>query len=60
MVDKVVLQYEKYVIDKAIGTQAMDDTSWFANKNESGAVRLVRTCCKCLSRGGDEKSGRYK
>jgi len=38
VVDKVVLQYEKSVIDKAIGAQAMADTSLFANKNESGAV----------------------
>ena len=34
VVDKVVLQYEKSVID----AQAMAGTSLFANKNESGAV----------------------
>ena len=31
----------------------------FLKANESGSLRLVRTASKALSRGGDEKSGKY-
>ena len=31
----------------------------FKTNSELGAVRLVRTCCKAFSKGGDERSGQY-
>ncbi|WAR12743.1 SPIN3-like protein [Mya arenaria] len=34
------------------------DKSFF-KKSESGAARLIRTACKALARGADEKSGKF-
>ncbi|XP_053405011.1 uncharacterized protein LOC128558821 [Mercenaria mercenaria] len=31
----------------------------FLKSSESGTLRLVRTACKALARGGDEKSGKF-
>uniref|UniRef100_A0A8W8L2R4 Uncharacterized protein n=1 Tax=Magallana gigas TaxID=29159 RepID=A0A8W8L2R4_MAGGI len=32
----------------------------FLQLKEAGTTRLIRTACKALSRGGDEKSGRFR
>jgi len=32
----------------------------FKKANESGSVRLVRTCCKAFAKGADDKNGQFK
>ena len=43
---------------KKVGAEAVAGVSVFGS--DSGIVRLVRTTCKALSKGGDEKSGCFR
>ena len=40
-----------------IGAAAHPQTKWFTKKSESPIIRFVRTTCKLLARGADEKNG---
>lgn len=57
--DKVIKSFEDKVKDKEMGAEAHQETKMFIKRDESSCIRLVRTTCKCLARGGDEKSGCY-
>ena len=57
--DKVIKQYEENTQTTEKGAGANPETKMFTKKDESSSIRLVRTACKCLARGADEKSGCY-
>ena len=55
---KCLNEYEHVKKDESIGLEKDEDIkSEFGNTSESATVRLIRACSKCLSRGGDERSG---
>ena len=58
LADKVVKNYEDISEVEELGAKSNKETAWLVKKEESGPI-LVRTACKCLARGGDEKSGCY-
>jgi len=58
--DKVISDYEKSILDVPIGAGAKTETARFVSKEESGAIRLIRTASKCFARGADEKNGCYR
>ena len=55
---------EAFSAHEKLQVASEDDPAGFADSErtsgESGVVRLVRTACKAVSRGGDEKSGIYR
>ncbi|XP_060597475.1 uncharacterized protein LOC132751328 [Ruditapes philippinarum] len=54
---KCLLEYEK-TLKENIGLERDDEIkSEYLNTSECATVRLIRAASKCLSRGGDEKSG---
>ena len=55
----VVRRFEESMKEGSLGAEAHSETSQFTKAEESGSVRLLRTACKCLARGCDEKSGCY-
>ena len=55
---KCLHEYEHVKKDESIGLEKDEDIkSEFNNTSESATVRLIRACSKCLSRGGDKRSG---
>ena len=52
-----LLKYESANGWNELGAASQRDTSLFVKKSESSIVRTVRTVCKALTRGGDEKNG---
>ncbi|XP_070177757.1 uncharacterized protein, partial [Littorina saxatilis] len=59
VVDKIVAKYESDSKEQKVGAEAHPETCSTCKNNESGAIRLVRTACKCFVRGADETSGCY-
>ena len=51
---KTIGQLEKAEFENTVPSQ-----SHFVTKNASAAERLIRTSCKALAPGADEKSGVY-
>lgn len=58
--DKVISDYEKYILDVPIGVWAKAEIARFVSNEESGAIRLIRTASKCFARGADEMNGCYR
>ena len=55
---KCLHEYEHVKKDESIGLEKDEDIkSEFGNTSKSATVRLIRACSKCLSRGGDKRSG---
>ncbi|WAQ97078.1 hypothetical protein MAR_029768 [Mya arenaria] len=54
--NKTLIQVENGFFD--INAPILDPS--FRKQSESGTLRLVRTSCKALARGADEKSGKFK
>ena len=54
-----ILKLEKMSGHSSLGAATKPETRFFVKQSESGIVRFIRTACKLLSRGGDEKSGCY-
>lgn len=57
--DGIIKRFEASTKEGPLGAEGYTETANFTKKEESGAVRLVRTASKCLARGGDDKSGCY-
>jgi hypothetical protein len=53
--DGVIKLFEASTKEGPLGAEASTETSTFTKKDESGAVRLLRTASKCLARGGGMK-----
>ena len=52
---KTLVESDNATFDEA---PILDKT--FKKANESGSVRLVRTCCKAFAKGADEKNGQFQ
>ena len=58
--DKVVKTFQNNTHEnEKLGAESRPETAIFTKGDESGPIRRVRTACKCLARGADEKSGCY-
>ena len=58
--DKVVKTFHNNTYEnETLGAESRPETAIFSKRDESGPIRLVRTACKCIARGADEKSGCY-
>jgi len=58
--DKVVKTFQNNTYEnETLGAESRPETAIFSKRDESGPIRLVRTACKCIARGADEKSGCY-